>query len=76
MTKIPQDVLDALENVGLADFFADCTSAHQNEYLKWITEAKRPGTRKSRINKAIQMLADKYAEEKARAKKTSNYFRL
>jgi uncharacterized protein YdeI (YjbR/CyaY-like superfamily) len=68
MTDIPQDLADALERAGLAEFFADCTGAHQNEYLKWIGEAKRLETRKARIEKAMQMLADKRAEEKARTK--------
>jgi uncharacterized protein YdeI (YjbR/CyaY-like superfamily) len=66
----PRDMADALNTAGLANFFANCTPAHRNEYLKWITEAKRPETRKARIGKAIKMLSSKYAEEKARAKKS------
>ena len=69
MTTIPKDFASALKAAGLADFFADCTNAHRNEYLKWIAEAKRPETRQARITKAMQMLANKCAEEKAREKK-------
>ena len=69
MTDIPQVISDALAKVGLTGFFADCTPAHRREYLKWIGEAKRPETRKARIEKAIQMISQKCAEEKARAKR-------
>lgn len=69
MATTPQDFATALKAAGLAEFFADCTNAHRNEYLKWIAEAKRPETRQARITKAVQMLADKRAEEKAREKK-------
>ena len=60
-----------MKKAGLAGFFAECTSAHRNEYLKWIGEAKRPETRKARIGKAMEMIASKCAEEKTRAKKKS-----
>jgi uncharacterized protein YdeI (YjbR/CyaY-like superfamily) len=69
MNDFPQDIADALKSAGLAGFFADCTPAHRNEYLKWICEAKRPETRKVRIGKAVQMISNKCAEEKTRAKK-------
>jgi uncharacterized protein YdeI (YjbR/CyaY-like superfamily) len=69
MKSIPEDFVTALEAAGLGHFFVDCTNAHQNEYLKWIGEAKRPETRQARITKAVKMLSDKCAEEKARAKK-------
>jgi len=69
MNDLPQDLAAALENACLAGFFAECTNAHRNEYLKWIGEAKRPETRKARIEKAMQMLAKKCAEENARAKR-------
>jgi uncharacterized protein YdeI (YjbR/CyaY-like superfamily) len=65
MNAIPQDFAEALRKAGLADFFSGCTDPHQKEYLKWIAEAKRPETRKSRIAKATQMLSAKRAEERA-----------
>ena len=69
MSDLPQDFADALKNAGLAAFFADCTNAHRTEYLKWIAEAKRPETRKARIEKSIKMLSEKRIEEDARARK-------
>lgn len=69
MKTTPQDFVTALKAAELADFFADCTDAHRNEYLKWIAEAKRPETRQARITKAVQMLSKKHAEERARARK-------
>jgi uncharacterized protein YdeI (YjbR/CyaY-like superfamily) len=71
MANIPPDFTTALKAAGLADFFADCTGPHQNEYLKWIVEAKKPETRQKRIEKAVQMIGTKRTEEEARAKKKS-----
>lgn len=72
---MPNDILSdftaALKAAGLNDFFAVCTNAHQREYLKWISEAKRPETRQARIAKAVEMIAGKCAEEEIRAKKKS-----
>jgi uncharacterized protein YdeI (YjbR/CyaY-like superfamily) len=59
MTNLPQDFLAALEQAGLADFFAGLPPSHQGEYLKWIGEAKRPATRAVRIAKSMTLLADK-----------------
>jgi uncharacterized protein YdeI (YjbR/CyaY-like superfamily) len=67
MNSIPQDFVDALESAGLTAFFADCTIPHQREYLKWVTEAKRPEARKARVEKAMQMLSEKRVEEATRA---------
>jgi uncharacterized protein YdeI (YjbR/CyaY-like superfamily) len=69
MTDIPKDFSDALKKAGLDDFFAICTTAHRREHLKWIAEAKRPETRRVRIQKAVKMLSDKCAERVARSKK-------
>lgn len=71
MTKIPKDFTDALKAAGLAGFFSECTGAHQNEYLKWIAEAKRPKTRQARMTKAVQMILAKRTEEQARVKRKS-----
>ena len=69
MSELPEDIADALKSAGLAEFFTDCTPPHRNEYLKWIGEAKRPETRKTRIAKAMLLIADKRAEEIASEKK-------
>ncbi len=72
MNDIPPDVAAAVKAAGLSGFFADCTPAHQREYLKWIGEAKRPETRTDRIAKTIKMLTAKCAEENRHTKK-NNY---
>jgi uncharacterized protein YdeI (YjbR/CyaY-like superfamily) len=69
MTDIPKDFSDALKERGLNEFFSDCAGSHQREYLKWITDAKRPETRKQRIQKAVNMLSDKSVDRTARSKK-------
>jgi len=69
MNVLPKDIADALKSAGLAEFFAECTPPHRNEYLKWIGEAKRPETRNNRIAKAMLMIANKRDEEMARSKK-------
>ena len=71
MTDIPKDFSDALKERGLDEFFSDCTGSHQREYLKWITGAKRPETRKKRIHRAVKMLSDKRGEKIARSKKNA-----
>lgn len=53
MSAPPPDLEAALAKAGLSEFFADCTAAHQREYLKWIGEAKRPETRAARIAQAV-----------------------
>jgi uncharacterized protein YdeI (YjbR/CyaY-like superfamily) len=71
MSDLPPDLAQALKAAGLAAFFADCTNAHRNEYLKWIGEAKRPEARKARIEKAVKMISEKSAQENARIKRTA-----
>jgi uncharacterized protein YdeI (YjbR/CyaY-like superfamily) len=66
---LPTDVADAIKSAGLDNFFAGCTRAHKNEYLKWIGEAKRPETRRARIAKSMELLSARRAEEDRRAKK-------
>jgi uncharacterized protein YdeI (YjbR/CyaY-like superfamily) len=67
-TPLPDDLAEALRSAGLHDFFADCTAAHQNEYLKWINGANRPETRRTRIARAMKMIAAKRAEEEGKSR--------
>jgi len=69
MKAIPDDFATALQAARLADHFTNFTSAHQNEYLKWIAEAKRPATRARRIAKAVKMISDKRAKAMVARKK-------
>lgn len=66
MSQIPPDLETALAKADLTDFFANCTAAHQREYLKWIGEAKRPETRAARIVQAITMITAKKGKEHIR----------
>jgi uncharacterized protein YdeI (YjbR/CyaY-like superfamily) len=66
MTKLPSDLLQALEAAGLAVYFKECTNAHRREYLNWIGQAKRPETRRARIEKAVQMIGEKRGQEQRR----------
>ena len=63
MAEIPKDFAGALKQGGLWPFFADCTPSHQREYLKWISEAKKPETRRRRIEQAVERIAAKKKEE-------------
>jgi len=69
--SIPADLNAALKAAGLAEFFTGCTRPHQNEYLKWIGEAKKPETRQKRIADAVKMISAKRDEEERRAKAKS-----
>jgi uncharacterized protein YdeI (YjbR/CyaY-like superfamily) len=62
----PPDLAAALQQAGLAKFFAECTSSHRREYLKWIGEAKQPETRAKRIAQAAKLIGAKAAEEARR----------
>jgi len=64
---LPEDIGGALREARLEEFFSGCTTAHQNEYLKWISQAKRLETRRARITQAMKMIAAKKAEEEVKA---------
>jgi uncharacterized protein YdeI (YjbR/CyaY-like superfamily) len=42
----------------LGTFFDGLSYTHRKEYVRWIEEAKRQETRKSRAAKAVEMLRD------------------
>jgi uncharacterized protein YdeI (YjbR/CyaY-like superfamily) len=69
MPALPKDFAEALKENGLHEFFLDCTGPHQREYLKWISEAKRPEARQKRIQQAMKMISTKRREESARLRK-------
>ena len=66
-TPLPAELVAALEKAGLAEYFANCTAAHRREYLQWITDAKRPETRSTRILKAVEMLRERRQKESSRS---------
>lgn len=55
----PDDLMAAFEKSPAAlAFFDKLAPSHKKEYIRWITDAKRPETRTSRIAKAIENLTD------------------
>ena len=58
--EIPDDFQATLADVPeQAEAFKALSYSHKKEYVDWIESAKRPETRRSRIHKAIEMLAAK-----------------
>jgi uncharacterized protein YdeI (YjbR/CyaY-like superfamily) len=56
---IPHDLSAALRRVkGATSVFAKLAPSHQKEYIEWVQSAKRPETRKRRIAKAVEMIAE------------------
>ncbi len=55
--EIPQDLIKELEKDRDAKaLFDKLSSSHQKEYIKWIEEAKKEETRRTRIAKTLEML--------------------
>jgi len=56
--EVPADLAEALEADPQAKaFFEVLSHTHRREYVGWIVEAKRPGTRASRVRQALEMLS-------------------
>ncbi|HEU0015080.1 MAG TPA: YdeI/OmpD-associated family protein [Longimicrobium sp.] len=56
--EVPADLADALAAHAEARAFFDRLSyTNQREYVAWITSARRDETRRTRISRAVQMLA-------------------
>ncbi len=55
--EIPADLLQAVQALPQARAFFDQLSfTHQKEYVRWVTDAKRPETRLERIRRTVQLL--------------------
>jgi hypothetical protein len=54
--EIPPAFKASLKKEGLLDFFERLSYTHRKEYILWITEAKKEGTRTLRVAKALAML--------------------
>ena len=63
MQPIPKDFLHTLRQSGLEDFFSDCPYLPRAEYLSWIAAAKRPQTRRWRIQKSVVRVFAQWVEE-------------
>ncbi len=53
---MPGFVRDALENRGLLGRYLARPDYHQNDYFRWITDAKRPETRQKRFDQMLEEL--------------------
>ena len=53
---MPSDVEERLENSGTVEAFRDRPAYQQNDYIGWITSAKRPETREKRLQQMLDEL--------------------
>jgi uncharacterized protein YdeI (YjbR/CyaY-like superfamily) len=67
------DICAALVRNGLLRAYHDRPSYQQNDYIGWITRAKRDNTRRQRITQMLQELArgDRYMKMAYKASKSS-----
>jgi uncharacterized protein YdeI (YjbR/CyaY-like superfamily) len=55
---MPDFVEEALSGRGLMSAYLDRPEYQQNDYLSWITRAKRPETRGKRLTQMLDELVD------------------
>lgn len=53
---MPDDVLDALKKTKAFDAYKERPAYQQNDYLGWIADAKRPATRRKRLDQMLDEL--------------------
>ena len=57
--ELPDDLVEALRDEAEAHrFFDGLAFTHRKEWARWITEAKRPETRASRVEKTVAALRE------------------
>ena len=57
IVEIPEDVLEVFEkNKKAFEMYQKMSYTHRKEYMRWITEAKKPETRENRKVKLIEMI--------------------
>jgi hypothetical protein len=54
--EVPDDLARAMAETGVADQFTKLAPSHRKEYVRWITEAKRPETRAKRVDEAVRKI--------------------
>ncbi len=54
--NVPDDLAEALTDEGAAELFGALAYSHRKEFVRWVTEAKKPETRANRIAKAVEMV--------------------
>lgn len=56
---VPADLAAAIAaSPQAAGAFDSLSHSHRREYVQWVTEAKRDGTRKRRVEQTVQMLSE------------------
>jgi uncharacterized protein YdeI (YjbR/CyaY-like superfamily) len=67
---MPEDVRDALARHGLTPAYGARPPYQRNDYIGWITRAKRPETRAKRLEQMLDELAagDRYMHMPYRAR--------
>lgn len=67
---MPADVRRALDERGLLDAYRDRPPYQQNDYIGWITRARRPETRRRRLDQMLDELeaGDRYMKMPYRAR--------
>jgi uncharacterized protein YdeI (YjbR/CyaY-like superfamily) len=53
---MPEFFCEALESRGLMEAYRDRPPYQQNDYIGWITRAKRPETQEKRLNQMLDEL--------------------
>ena len=57
IVEIPEDVLEVFEkNKDAFEMYQKMSYTHRKEYMRWITEAKKPETRENRKVKLIEII--------------------
>jgi len=57
MVEIPEDVLEIFnQNNSAFELYQKMSYTHRKEYMRWITDAKKPETRENRKIKMIEMI--------------------
>lgn len=54
--EVPEDIRAALEAHGLVDVYAARPAYQQNDYVGWITRARRAETRQKRLDQMLEEL--------------------
>lgn len=55
--EMPQDVQAVLKaNPAAGKLFGKLAQSHQQEYIRWVTKAKKPETRENRKSKMVEMI--------------------
>lgn len=55
---VPPDLADAIAAAGATEAFQKLAPSHRKEYVRWVTEAKKPETRAKRIAEAVVTIGE------------------